>query len=93
MSKEGCQKSCELARPQGAKHILEVEGFESVRTPLTGKSISISIAFALRASERSCVSARESPSVARARQRNLSVRPPPPGAVRIKSSSSESFDR
>ena len=47
----------------------------------------------VRASERSCVSARESPSVARARQRNLWVRPRPPGAVRIKSSSSESFDR
>ena len=33
----------------------------------------------VRASERSCVSARESPSVARARQRNLWVRPRPPG--------------
>ena len=33
----------------------------------------------VRASERSCVSARESPSVARARQRNLWVRPPSAG--------------
>ena len=36
----------------------------------------------VRASERSCVSARESPSVARARQRNLSVRPSVPGRAR-----------
>ena len=36
----------------------------------------------VRASERSCVSARESRSVARARQRNLSVRPSVPRRAR-----------
>ena len=36
----------------------------------------------VRASERSCVSARESPSVARARQRNSWVRPRLPSAGR-----------
>ena len=64
--------------------------------PRTGKSISIALAFALRACERAKLREREreSPSVARGRRANLwVVRPSVRAAISMKSSSSESFDR
>ena len=65
--------------------------------PRTGKSISVSVAIALRACERAKLRARDDSSVARARRTNLwglsSVRPSVRAEVPIESSSFLDSDR